>query len=1029
MFTLGTHATNALPDWIRYEGGYVFVKGNTFALRISTDVENARFFDLFAPADGHKRADLDNPASCEVIEVPVKGQKTRIKSLFAAIEACDFGSVKRIVASLTKYHAKLFTVEVWSYEEDRTVPRAFRKHGHGHTFALTGTLNAQRRHCYAAGIDHVLVKIAGGTEVEVTEALDALESEDGDDHIGGHPIREDEGMARAFNKVLAHYTERGYVPAGGSPDAGLLLFVNPETVTGVETAESLQRAGKIMLRGGVQLRGGPEDTITAELVDFESGEYGHRDGIFMAIDNRVMAPIARKSGVEAAWSYQGHYIEEGVSFMKGMVYVVGRNCPTRHLRKLLGSSEMPAVVDINIYNKVVDTGAQVGDIVEIDPNNLWVMEADVSNPAKTVRLSAQLLERAGELLAQWLDDKMTRGIASFVHDVSTGEFADHVSPFTRIGKLSNLGLPAFEADKEKIEEELAKTAALYARKGVRVKGADARLFHDDDLSVDVTSDGQQIPGARVPKQWGLNVGDRFVFVAYPALNALDSEGRNTCIFVCEVEEVHASTHIYLHGDVAVTALRDEDGDKPIVLLPEKEDDELPAVGQAKLRLTTRLSKEEASNDAAAAEKQRAFGADVSDKYDLLTRAKRLFQVYMRLGSQVGTVDNRVSSIQLYLGDRIHSVDTPTGEHATEYMAKCNQNPIEGMKHPVDGRYTLHKLNAWTKEILPEAWVEEDGREKFVHHPGLEVRKPASGETTIMQHLKALEVMRAAVQNKTVTSVGRWAEQVNYLFATLPYHKVEMESGDDAIVPTVDGSLLMTDERFNAALGVLHSTAAGMFEDSEVFYACAGVAEEVYTDSINAGRRAAGTTDDEDKGLVFWAAQTKTLSIAGTRLRFDLLPAERLAVDVLWLHTAPKSATGAKLAKVALHAGSREIIQMLGRVITEELTAADVKAELGLDGRNRITGSVSNKLDQYVRAGKHAAARAGIHVELEDTDGIAEGDVVTAGAPGIKQVRLITLANGERRWFADNAVGKIKVLNTTEYTVMGVDHDTNIVELS
>lgn len=1022
----GIHSIYKMPGWIRHEGGMLLVKTNAFALAIPEDLDGVQYFHLYVPAGDGKRVDIKNLASCEMIEVPLRGQRARVDALFIAVENRDWREAGRLSKSLATYSAKIFEIDVWQHVENMNVPRALRQYGEGHEFKLHGQVTEQRRHCYAVGIKHRLVKVTGDGTENIEAALNALTSdEDTDETVEGQSIREDSGLKIAIQEsVLPHYEEQGFVLAGGSPDAGLMLFVEPETLEGINSAESAQRAAKILLRGGVALRCEARGTIAAELVDFESGKYGKRDGLFMVVDDAIMAPLARKGGVASGFSYQGQYVDIGTSMMKGMVYSVGPDTPIEDLKKLLASSEIPAVVDIGLWNKVIDTGAEVGDIVEIDPTKLWVMESDRKSKPKTVRLSPQAMERSGAL-KPWFNTKMSRGLDVFTEDVMAGKYGEYLSPFTRIGKLAQAGIPGFTADKDAYEAELARSAAQYARKGVRVRGAGARFFYDDNLSVDM---GNQVPGARVPESWGLEVGDRLVLVAYPALPALDIKGRNTCIFVAEVEETSARPHISLHGDVGLTALRDEDGDKLIAILPEEEDAPLPAVGQAKIKLSTRLTGMEAAKAGAdAAAKQEVFGASI-DSGSLAARSARVFDVYMRLGAQVGIVDNTVSSIMLYLGDRLYNVETPTGEHATVFMSKAIQASIEGMKHVVDERYSRWALQDWAIEVLPGAFeVDPDtGREKFVGHPALTVRKAVKrGESALIDHLDALDALLAAENAGDVSTTGNWAMQIARFVARLPYYTAK-DGGDDVALVKVNEQHLIGEETTRRALRALHGSTKIFLGDEQTYDTCAGAAGRVRQLATAAGRRAAGAAEAE-KGLAFWQAETKYLRLAGMRMRFGMRPAERLAIDIHWLHEAAKSAKGSGRLKCALHAGSPGALELLGQVIREGLSAEDVVERLGLDGWSQIRSSAEKKAVEYDRR----RAAAGVTVELRDSSGIEPGDLIRVGAPGIKAVRFFTLADGQRRWLTDKAVRAKQMpllLRSTEYTIKSVDHANSTVTL-
>ena len=1028
---MGIHREHTLPSWARIEGGYLYIHGAHNVLRIPVLWQEEMYYHRYI-AQEDCVLNMDDPSTFKEVEVKIKGQKARIAKLFEELDSGDFRAAMRTVASLTHRLYEPMNFEVWRYEKEDS---SYFLQQYAHRFTPTRRVEYYRRQCVAAGLDHKMAKLTADSEDDVRAALDAFANDEVSDNISGLAIKEDKGMARAFKEqVIMDKAEEGYVLLGGSPDSGLLLFVESGEISRLNGAEASQRAAKILLRGGEPLspvrKDGQVPTIKATLVDYESGEFGARDGVFLTISRELISEIARATGIPVAFSYQGHYVEIGVSLMKGMVYVVGPDCASDDFKKLLASVDTAAAVDVNIYNKVTDSGHRAGDVVDIHPQMLWIMEADVNNPLRWVRNSAQIIERAGEKIAQWLEDKMTQGIASFVYDVETGEFAEHVSPFTRIGKLMKRGLPAFLSDKIEVMRALAKTAALHARKGVKIRGGDARLFMDDTLSVDTTDDGKQIPGARVPKQWGLEVGDHFIFVAYPVLPARDKEDRNPTIFVCAVEEVHMSPHIYVHGDVAEMALRDEDGDKPIIIVPEKGDDPLPLVGQANIDLSVRLSAQEAAKQKAAAEKQATYKANVGDGVDLVTRGDRVFQVFMRLGSQVGIVDDRVSSVMLYLGDRVHTVDTPTDEHALVFLAKCIQHSIENMKHVVDDRYSYAALKAWTKEVLPEAYDTSGDYPKFMKHPAVAVRKPGSGETTMIQHLKAIKALKAAVESGRVHTLGRWAEQVDYLFTTLSYQTVETDDGD-FVVPAVDESLLLTDEAYDDACGVFYEAALSLFEEKEVFVACTKLGEEIISLARDAGKRAGVKVEKEKFGLAHWQAYTKYLRTAGAALRFKLLPAERLAVDMLWLHASAKDAIGAKKAEAVLHAGSPQILSLVSKVVADGLTAEDIKAELGIDGRNRITGAIIGKLEQYELAKKHAASQGGVVVTLDKGKTLPVNTAVRVGGGGRNTniARITRVDTGEKLYLTDKSKKEVTeensdlLLNAAEYRVVKADGST------
>lgn len=998
------------PDWVQADKEMIYAEGETFALAIPQDMQEKTYI-LLVPAEGYKSVDLGDDESYEMRTMPMEGQRTRIQTLRSALQEQDWSEAARAIGSLTTFEAAQLQTDVWSYTVDTDTPPEFRRRGRGHDFTKVETLDFMRRFCFAADqLEHRLVKLGDGPEDEIrrqiNEALD-VNGEVGAEDVGSLSVRQDEGMSRAIRDLLAHYEEQGLVLAGGSPDSGIMLFVEPSALEGVTEAESAQRAGKIFLRGGRALDEGKN--TRARLVDFESGDYGHRDGIFAVMANDYAADLARRSGVEAGWSYQGQYIDIGTALMKGMVYVAGEDAPAWDLRKVLhhaqhGAPEVEVAIDLNIWNKVIDNGAEEGDIVEFDPSKLWVMESDVRSNLSSVSISPQLIERAGQKITDWLAGEMLGRFEDFAETVHSGDnLGDYVSPFGRLGKMAERGLDFFKSDREDVAEELSDELASFCRNGARTQGTPVRLFHDDDLSVDM---GGQVPGARVPESWGLDVGDHFFFVAYPALPALDEADRNTCIFTCEVEETSPAPHVYLHGDVALNALRDEDGDKPVCIVPESQED-VPVVGQADIGLTTVL--EDAVNT-----KAELFEADVT--------SENVFEVYSRLGAQVGRADNLVTSTMLYLGDDLKSVETPTGEAPTVFMSKAIQASIESMKHVTDESYSLGALRQWTKEVVPEAWEEdESGQNRFNHHPALNVRKPGDGggETTIDQHVDALGELATAD-----TPDGVWAETLQVLMKATPLATID---GDRKVF--LDEDHFVGESHYeDAAWRLFEAIEAQLFDDPALIDKVGALAQKVWDDAKEAGDKAAGDRDlseSQEARLAYHKAQVRHLKVAGLKLRMQLTEAE---FAIIAAYAALKYADGTegsgrmKMALAVCPPVHLETMHAIGQgEISEDEEILDA---LGLDGRNAITSNLEDKIEHLGRADRMASQSAGKQVLVkprEDGQRLEAGDLVTAGKPGTT-VRKLTDENGGEFWLQDGSQGELpparqfRVRDTAGYAV-------------
>jgi hypothetical protein len=1000
-----------LPDFVDVDKTTVYLQGNTFALIVPQNL-GVGHYEILVPANGHDRVDLNNDESFECRSVPVEGQRSRLEGLFAAINDRDWSETARRVESLTRFEAALMETDIWSYtERHEEVGDVLRQRGRGHELNRVETLDFMRRFSFAGTdeLDCQLVKLADGDEDTIRREIQAALDEHGEvgaEDVSSMAVRQDEGLSSAITTLLRHYEQQGYMLAGGSPDSGIMLFVDPSSLEGVNGAESAQRAAKIFMRGGRPMDSG--ESFNARLVDFESGRYGSRDGIFMVLSNAIGARMARESGIEAGWSYQGQFIDIGRALMKGMVYVAGEDAPASDLRNILHHAQMSndsveAAIDLSIWNKVVGTDHEEGDVVSIDPSDLWVMESDVRNDISSVRISSQLVERAGEMLTTWLASNMGEAFGEFAEAIKSGEgMEDYVSPFGRLGKMAERGLDFFRSDTDDVREEMDDSVANFARNGARIRGTSIRLFYDDNLSAD-TSDGSQVPGARVPESWGLEPGDHFLFCGYPALPALDGEGRNTCIFTVQVEETSPAPHLYMNGTTIDAALRDEDGDKPVCIVPE--DGTVPVVGQARMDLSTKVKTTDNK-------KAQVFEAEATSKSD--------FAVYSRLGSQVGRADKLVTSTLLYLGDEIEDVETPVADDApTVFMSKCIQASIEAKKHVTDERYALRELREWTKEVVPEAWQEnEDGTTKFVHHPAMNVREPSGGETTIAEHVEALGELEGSDLNN-----GTWAEMLKGLFHALPMRTDE--DGERHVVLNDDA---FVGESFYADAGwELFQAADSLFEDGRVADRVSKMAETIWHDAKDAGEAARGNLDEESAQgkLAYHKAQVRHLKVAGLRLRMELTPVEFTVVSAYFAMKYAQGTTGSGRLKAALAVCPPEHLEVLAAIGEGEISGdEEIIDALGFDGRNTVTSSLEDKTKHLGRAYNATGDSAGKQVLVkprEDGQRLEAGDLVTAGKPGTT-VRKLTRSDGTEFWLQDGSQGELpparefRVRDTAGYAV-------------
>jgi hypothetical protein len=703
-------------------------------------------------------------------EIAWKGQGARIKHLLDLMKYPEEnkGRILASANSIVRFNMEMLDVDMVMVDRDLDVlPHLREVEGYSVRPLATGLI--VRRTCAAADpyLNVKLVKFVDSAKytddevlANINEAMDNITNVHQIEEIAGFGVKNDPAF---LDEVLEHmfpaYIKAGYQLLGGNPDAGLLVFQkNP----GVKVAENGQKLAKLLLRGGIHLSEG--DSFEATLVDFNddidssSINNPYRDGVFMIAKRGIMSAWARLNGFHNGTVWQSTFFVPGVSGMKGLV--LAANGDMIESLRMLGRND--AVIDRASYCSYYGLDLPVGTKVTVDPSMMYVMgtSGEKGNRKRGFHVSGQLVRRAPAALSRWFARINKIELAKRIRAARSNDkrdLLDYLPKFGQYKKLQLTGmrpmlkrirynnkqlqearangvdLPQFEVDPY-LAKTLQGDIVRGVRKGYMVDGNGEYWVHDSSMVIDT---GDQVPGIALPNTWGYKEGDLVVVIRYPILPALDEEGRSTGVTMMRVTRLNKSDIINVNPVVAKFMLGDEDGDQVIVL---PADPKLPEIGLAHMGLSTR--KENTS-------KNKLFKAALDS--GIAENSLACLKVFMRLGTDVGIVDNRVSSLVLYM-DADEEYETPTGESITVYLSKTIQASIESKKHQTDELYSIGELTRWAREAVPAAF-DEDG--KFKVHPELKVAKTTDSKGTY-NHVTLEDIAKALYESDEVQG-SEWLE--------------------------------------------------------------------------------------------------------------------------------------------------------------------------------------------------------------------------------------------------------------------------------
>jgi hypothetical protein len=700
-------------------------------------------------------------------DIPAKGQWSRTSAIIELLEDDPDENKNHILSiadSIVRWETSEVRVDVWGLTEE-DVPYFARQAGlAGCVLKLKGSVSGVRRSMPLSSFDYQLVKIVKDetdlNETSITKDLDAeftlgyeeVFSDGWNGQGKGVSLKDDAITRDQIKEVIVHYANSGYDFIGGNPKSGLLVFIRDAKKSLGKlkpvSDDASQKLAKLLLRGGMQLKLG--ESFTAELKKFPKSGNNARDGLFMIVRRGIQVALAKANGLPSGIVWQSTFVNNE-SAMKGTIVGATKDLP--ETVRLLGGAE--AVIDVDEYNKLTGAGKKPGDLVVVNPEDIWVMRTSGEKGKRPVHISAQVIRRAPEIISnhlQRLNTAMMRGfVQACASDADKRSLYDYLPGFGSLGRIKTAGIklmlkPVYDAEKrrytgeyvvdENLKRVLSQLLLKAVRKGWTVPGWSEYILLDGTLSVDT---GDQVPGISVPKSWGKKVGDTVVMVAYPVLPALDKKGRSTGVFTCRVERLNTGDFVGIHPMVAKFALRDEDGDQPIFL-----DVNCPEVGIARINLTTKA----------------ADGGKVKvnklHKEGSIANAMMVLDVYLRqCSAEIGIVDNKVTSAMLYLGNK--EPQTPTGEPVRTYMSKVIQSVIESLKHITEDVYSVDVFNGWLKQAIPSSFDPETGA--FMKHPELDAQKVRDSEGTFSS--VSLEDLRKAVQKTKESGVATsgWMELI------------------------------------------------------------------------------------------------------------------------------------------------------------------------------------------------------------------------------------------------------------------------------
>lgn len=712
----------------------------------------------------HTHQDLYYVTDEGVRNLDTRGQWTRAARLMDLMMYPDDnrGTVLKVAHSIIQQNMVTLDIDVYLNEALKNVPWHLRE-TEGNYITFMNRSATVRRDCAAIslGPDVRVIKIMDKNKLspdqEEAVLLRAMEQMD-DIHqiqeLGGFAIKEDTNLRdEIIEKIFPDLLDDGFQFIGGNPDAGLLVFMrNPN----IKVAENGQKLAKLILRGGIHLSEGDAFTATLATMEDDIEKDGYRDGVVGVVKRGIMSQWARRNGFFNGVVWQITMFKRDVVGAKGLL--LSANKDMKESMDLLGSND--AIIDTKTWNSMYGTELVDGDEVTVTPDMLWVMGVSGEKGARTrnLHISGQMIRRGPEAIKKWLNFENKKALASRIRAARSNDktaLLPYLPKFGQYAKISEAGMKPMlqrpfyseevkaQAEKDGIELPEFRVDPYLAqvlegdicrgnRNGYTVKGHVEYWVHDSSVEFDT---GDQVPGIAVPESWGYKVGDRVVVVRYPVLPAKDVRDRSTGITVCNVVRVNKTEMVNVHPLTAKYMLGDEDGDQPIILSVP---DHVPSFGLAHLTLTARKE---------SSTKGKLFKAPLDGS--IAENSEACLRVFMRLGTDVGIVDNRVSAIDLYLN---YEPVTPTGETSSVYMSVCDQYSIESKKHQVNDTYSFDNLNAWAREILPGAF---DDKGKFKKHPELIVQKTRDASGTF-KHV-TLRHYRAAFEEAGDFTGSEWTD--------------------------------------------------------------------------------------------------------------------------------------------------------------------------------------------------------------------------------------------------------------------------------
>jgi len=553
--------------------------------------------------------------------------------------------------------------------------------------------------------------------------------------IEGCSFRDSASMFSALDRsIIQRNAKLGYTFVGGDPDSGILLFVRDPNIKLAKNGQKLAKAG--MLRAGTRCTCG--NPIRMVVKDFSG-----RDGVFVIFKGRVLQNLLESNGLPFGKTVQGSIHIANKVVMKGIM----AEAVTPELRTLLGSAD--GVLSREDYRSIFGIEAEEGEIVIINPEDIWVMEVDTvgSGSHQRLHLGGQLIRRSPKIFSKYLLQTSHSLMAHLTRACTSQDkrdLYDYLPMWGDIVPLSDAGMrPPLKSIWKKVKNvnkvighEIAPiftkavkdTVRSIANKGFTVDGYAGRLVFDSRRSTDT---GHGVPGVGIPADWRkrdgskYKIGDLLVSLNFPILPALDADGRSTCVFTVRVEAIHVGAYFTINKNNATVAMRDEDGDKPFFMevLPEWIEI-LKTMGQADINLSTKLSSSKADS---------VFTAELTG--NVLSDSRKMLKIFLRLGgADIGKVDNRVSTAMINGVDT--KIATPTDEDWSIYVSKCIQFTIESKKHACDLRYALKALDEYLRLSCPTMWDEES---KYIKHPELSI---GSEVQESLDELKKCSVMSA-----------------------------------------------------------------------------------------------------------------------------------------------------------------------------------------------------------------------------------------------------------------------------------------------